>query len=617
MPSLAFDSIRNDHGPGVVWKSGVGAAHPSIGAHRRDVGYVDAHKSGTAACGVASSASSASRSSLGSPTAIRAVLVAPSASDLNYPAATLGEVIELLRDVPFEPAIVLASVLAAEIYHHPRDAERHLRYAADLFWPAGLVRIQEFVAEDPSHLVFDLRLVLALQRVLLMHANPGPARRLTQEEIHKLAGALLGLGDALPRIEPPEPGDGEEPDWSAWSTFFAQSAAWYDEPYLVEAVARSYAAFSEIAASPELAGHPARTEVEQSMTAVYGLDLAEQLGVGLACGSITKAFEPDVPPSDRARHVAPGFLSAGLLAEREGVGLALVSATHEHFHDALRARGDRPEHVAWDHSVLERYPLICLPGDRYILLSPRALVSWMTRGMHYRLLDAAGHNQNAADARRERGRFLTFAGALGEQYVLRLVHRSLRHAVAAGAVRVHGEVEYYVGRDRRDSPDVAILSMPDLVLIEVYSGRMSLEAPRTSIQKRSTASSNAQSPTSSWSSRLASTTYLGTTCDTKISISRSSATSGPYSFWRVTPSPPNRCFGVSCDQAVHGVSTTMRAYGVRSSAISTIWNRFWRSQRKASMCPICVAIPSLGRGRAPGPQLDFSRAWPRTPSGIR
>lgn len=408
------------------------------------------------------------------------LLAAPAASDLEYPAPTLGEVIELLRDVPFESAIVLVSLLAAEIYHHPRDAERQLRYAADLFWPAGLARVREFVADDPSHLVFDLRLVLALQCLLIMHADPDPepepARGLTRREIYTLAGALLGLGDALPRIEPPEPHDDEEPDWSAWSTFFAQSAVWYDEPYVLEAVARSYAAFSEIAASPELAAHPARTEVEQSMTATYGLDLAEQLGVGLACGSITRAFEPDVEPGDRARHIAPGFLSLGLLADREGVGLALLSATREHFRDTLRARGDRPEQVAWDHSVLEQYPLICLPGDRYILLSPRALVSWMTRGMHYRLLDAAGHDQDEATAWRERGRFLTFAGALGEQYVLRLARRSLRHAVAAGAVQVQGEVEYYVGRDRRDSPDVAILSMPDLVLIEVYSGRMSLEA---------------------------------------------------------------------------------------------------------------------------------------------
>jgi hypothetical protein len=94
----------------------------------------------------------------------------------------------------------------------------------------------------------------------------------------------------------------------------------------------------------------------------------------------------------------------------------------------------------------------------------------------YRLLDAAGHGLHNQDAWRARGRFLTFAGALGEQYVLRLVRTSLQQAEAVGAVRVHGEVEFHVGRDRRDSPDVAIASGPDLVLMEVYSGRMSREA---------------------------------------------------------------------------------------------------------------------------------------------
>jgi hypothetical protein len=406
------------------------------------------------------------------------LLVAPGTSDLGYPAASLGEVIDLLEEVPFEPAMLLTSVLAAEIYHHPRDAERHLRYAADLFWPAALDRLQRFVAEDASRLVFDLRLILALQRLLITHAapDPEPTRGLTQREIYNLARALLGLGDALPRADPPAPREGEEPDWYAWTSFFAQSGAWYDDPYVLEAVARSYAVFAEIASSPELADHVARSEVDDRMTAIYGLDLAEQLGVGLACAAITKAVDPDVQPSERAVHVAPGFLSAGRLADREPAGLALISGTREQLQDALRAGGEQPDQIAWDNSVLERYPLVCLPGSRYRLLSPRALVSWMTRGMHYRLLDAAGHGLTGTEALRARSRFLTFAGALGEQYALRVVRSSLRHSEAARAVRVSGEAEYYVGRDRRDSPDVAIASGPDIVLLEVYSGRMSLQA---------------------------------------------------------------------------------------------------------------------------------------------
>jgi hypothetical protein len=406
------------------------------------------------------------------------LFAAPGGADLGFPAATLGEVIDLLREVPFEPATLFTSVLAGEIYHHPFDADRHLRYAADVFSPAAMIRIERFVAEDAGHIVFDLRLILALQRLLIMHAapDPEPARGLTKQEVYYLAGALLGLADALPRADPPSPRAGEAPDWYAWTSFFAQSGAWYDDPYVLEGVARSYAAFADIASSPELADHPARTEVDDRMTAVYGLHLAEQLGVGLACAAITKAVDPDIPPSERAVHVAPGLLSAGRLADREAAGLALISATREELQDAFQASGERPEQIAWDHSVLERYPLICLPGGRYRLLSPRALVSWMTRGMHYRLLDAAGNGLSDADARLARGRFLTFAGALGEQYVLRLVRGSLHLAEAAGAVRVQGEVEFHVGRDRRDGPDVAIVSGPDLVLIEVYSGRMSLQA---------------------------------------------------------------------------------------------------------------------------------------------
>ena len=406
------------------------------------------------------------------------LLAAPGTADLGYPAATLPEVIDLLQEVPFEPAMLLSSVLAAEVYHHPRDAQLHLRLAAEILWPAALPRVQRFVAEDSAHVVFDLRLVLALQRLLIMHAaaDPEPPRSLTQQEVYTVAAALLALGDALPRADPPASREGEDPDWYAWASFFAQSGAWYDDPYVLEAVARSYAAFAEIAVSPELADHPARTEVDERMTAVYGLNLAEQLGVGLACAAITKAVDDDVQPNERAVHVEPGFLSAGRLADREAAGLALISATRDELQDALRAGGERPEQIAWDHSILERYPLLHLPGPRYRLMSPRALVSWMTRGMHYRLLDAAGYGFADSDAERARGRFLTFAGALGEQYVLRLARRSLRNAEAAGAVTVHGEVEFHVGRDRRDGPDVAIASGPDLVLIEVYSGRMSRQA---------------------------------------------------------------------------------------------------------------------------------------------
>ena len=351
-------------------------------------------------------------------------------------------------------------------------------WLARFFPPEVVQRIERFVGEEPSGtVVFDPRHLLALQRVLVVHAapDPKPARGLEAAQVQSVGVALLALASVLPMPDPPAPRDDAPPDWRAWTSFFAQSAAWYHEPHILEAVARTYTAFAEIASAPELSGHPARTEVDERLRSVYGLDLAEQLGAGLACAAISRAVDPDIDLRARP-HIEPGFLSKGLLAAKEPEVIALISASREQLRAQLRAAGDTAGHIGWDHSVLERYPFVQLPDGRMRLTSPRALVAWMTRGLHYRLLDAAGTGLAPGPARNARGRFLTFAGALGEDYVRRLASASLRHAVTAGAVRVHGEIEFHVGKDRRDSPDLAIDAGTDLILVEVYSGRMSLAA---------------------------------------------------------------------------------------------------------------------------------------------
>ena len=164
-------------------------------------------------------------------------------------------------------------------------------------------------------------------------------------------------------------------------------------------------------------------------------------------------------------HVAPGFLSAA--AWPSGSADLPIGATREQS-KMLSASGDRPDQIPWDTafwSATASYPSWadatgCYRRARWCDARDAALAT-----------DAAGHGLSDTDAR-ARGRLLTFAGALGEQYVLRLVRSSLRHAEVAGAVQVRGEIEFDVGRDRRDSPHVAIASRSCRVLIEVYSDRM-------------------------------------------------------------------------------------------------------------------------------------------------
>jgi hypothetical protein len=407
----------------------------------------------------------------------RAMLAAPNAEDLGLDHRTLPDAIDLIVDVPFQPAMLMASAIAAELYHHPRDLARQLELARAIAPAAVVAAIEQFIADDPmDHVVFDPRYVHALQRVLIVHAaeDPDPPRGMSDREMTQVAFALFALGSALPAAVPPEL-DVTTPDWRGWTNFIMQSSGWYHDSYILEAVARSYTMFADIAKSEQLRNHHARSEVDERMRQVYGLDLTEQIGVGLGSAAVSRAAEPDLAP-ERRPDIGPGFLGEATLTDREDEVIKLISASRNELRAALLAQGDTPERIAWDHSILEAHPFVRLPDKRMRLTSPRSLVAWMTRGIHYRLLDAAGQGLDRRSAHEARGLFLTFTGALGEGYVRRVTDASLKIAQRAGAVRLWPEVEFRVGKQRLDGPDVPIDAGPDLILIEVYSGRMSIPA---------------------------------------------------------------------------------------------------------------------------------------------
>ncbi|MCW2992593.1 MAG: hypothetical protein JWQ18_88 [Conexibacter sp.] len=309
------------------------------------------------------------------------ILAAPTAEDLGLGRPTLQDAIEFIQQVPFGGAIFLASVLAGDLYHHGRDTARQLRLAANIYPADVLHGIERFIADAPaSHVVFDPRHVHALQRLLVVHAadDPVPLRDLVEREAVLVAGALMALATALPTADPPETSD-QVPDWRGWTSFFTQAGGWYDSPYILEAVARAYTMYAEVASSDELQSHPARSEVDERLRTIYGLDLAEQFGAGLACVAISRAAEPDVEPGERPS-LAPGFLGTGPFAELEERVVALISATREELRARVLDGGDGPEQIAWDHSALEARPFLRLPGGQMQLMSPRSLIAWMTRG---------------------------------------------------------------------------------------------------------------------------------------------------------------------------------------------------------------------------------------------
>jgi hypothetical protein len=68
---------------------------------------------------------------------------------------------------------------------------------------------------------------------------------------------------------------------------------------------------------------------------------------------------------------------------------------------------------------------------------------------------------------------------LGEESVRRLDTRSHETQIRTGVLRIHGERTYNVGKDRKLSPDVMLDYGENMVLMEIYSGRISREARTT------------------------------------------------------------------------------------------------------------------------------------------
>ncbi len=400
----------------------------------------------------------------------------PDPGDLGLSPLTYEQVLRNLRTVPFEPAMVHISALAAEVFHHSDDADFQLDLARELYDDEQLLtRLHWFVESEPGMLVFDERYLTVLQRLLVEHAAPtGGQQGLTAQHTSTLLTALIAIPGIVTSKAPDEPlqGGSEDEQLDDWTAFVVQGGAYYEKPDLADAIARAYALYRELPDDSQLAGHPDACPLEDWMRSDYGVGLSEQLAAGFAAAIVSKAVQPDVGLRGRKLGLQPGWLGNGPLGEQELQLTAGFSATRDELRGAFAHAGTTPEHVSWDRAPFEQRPFLRLEDGRLFLISPRMIFSWFTAGVYYRLLDAA-NNRPRLDrpAKTLLTRFTGFVGALSEEYVVRVTSEALVNASADGT-KVHGDVEYIVDGDAKRSPDIAINDGEDLVLVEVFSGRL-------------------------------------------------------------------------------------------------------------------------------------------------
>ena len=383
--------------------------------------------------------------------------------------------LEVIASLPFEASMTYLGPLAAGLHHARHETRLHLRLAEQVFGQGPMLdAICRFVVAGPDRLVFDERYLTALQRLLVEHAQADAGVSITPHERAELLTCLLAMGDVLPDWSPPEPAANGEYDVSAWTTYTVQRGAYYNAPYVLEAIARTTTMLVDIANEPDLATYHALCPLEEwAAEEACAASLTEQVAHGVAMAIGSRALDPSATLADRLKHIEPGYMKQTGLSDREEAIFDAISADHDRLRAMFASAGSGPQQLAWDHTPFEQRPFLRRSDGSLILISPSALVSWLGRGLYFRMLDAANARTHPTNSRRRRGpAFLQFTGVLGERFALRLIECSHRDKIGARRVVISGEQLYGGSARERRSPDVAVAQASDLVLFEVFSGRI-------------------------------------------------------------------------------------------------------------------------------------------------
>jgi hypothetical protein len=248
-------------------------------------------------------------------------------------------------------------------------------------------------------------------------------------------------------------------------------------PFLPDSIVHASTMFVELASTPGLGDPSNYCPLEDWSLDAYETTLADQILYGFVLLHTARALDPDATLQQRAVRIPARYLDSVVPAELADRLARTISATREEDRREFSAPGQTAAHIGWDHTPFELQPFLRGENGSLLLLSPRASQAWMTRGIYFRMMEAARGREDAGDTEDDRvERFTRFCGPLAERYVLNLAKRSYEVHALDPPARVSGEQPYLLNKSRAWSPDVAISQPPDLVLIEVYSGRIRREA---------------------------------------------------------------------------------------------------------------------------------------------
>ena len=399
------------------------------------------------------------------PTSADQMVGALNEEELGLPPASLDELLDWARLLPFEPLMLLFGRIAARIWHMRDDAAAQLRLMESWRMPNLLAAATAAMERDRGGMrmvVFAEQYLTALQRVLVDRARPrglnqgasepelrgGIAAYFATSTVVSAADADLREGDA-----PPE----------RWFAYQLKNAVYNNRPSLVNVLTRYHELLDVL--PHQFVGHTQHCDINAWMRDIHGLAPIEQPAVGFYAYAMTHALEEN-PPFEELSVVTHPFARSAL-ADRVDRIEDLLSAPRNWYREAFGETDDDLDTLAWERRPFLQRPFLRSVDGRWILLFPRAMESWLGEGLHYRALDAAA-------VRGETRRYNNFFGHLVERYCLELAQSAYPLDRPVGSGRAHPE-QVYGRRGGRRTFDIALDFGTDLVAIEIVAARVTAE----------------------------------------------------------------------------------------------------------------------------------------------
>lgn len=371
------------------------------------------------------------------------------------------EFIAALASIPLGMVLPVVCELHAMLHDNEMDPQAQLGLAAGLFGgtPAfkSLVRFLRSVPGE--RVVFCEQAMTLLQQLAILTCEEEPTDLSQDECMARIRGAIFYVSGYL---EPDAATAGDRDDWLRHLT---QLFDYNGHPVFGNAMGRTWAIFGRL--HREAADICPAVPLDDWLREDYGLGLEQQLTLGFALFAqlSRKGHEGDGFTSALTPDALGGiFNNLGFTEEEREAAEGMIAAPPSWFRAEVEGQG--LEALSWNRVPFMRRPFIRLPSGQYFLQSPRALMSWIADGIHYRCLDAA-RGRDAVSA------YTARVGKLTERYVLQLVSSAHQGPRLPGAGKVFGDKKFGNGVD---SSDVTVTYSNEAVLMEVASHRFTVES---------------------------------------------------------------------------------------------------------------------------------------------